>query len=133
MQWPVDVVVFHYSSHHFYFAMAVADPGEGSGGGCRPPNFFGNSAFSLKCQNYLRRIQWTYTKHGPRSMDHPRGPGPWTTLWACGPGPWTTSWTRSMDHSRGPGPWTTSGPDFHRACSCTIYVGFTVLWIQGEK
>ena len=40
----------------------------------------------------------TYTKHGPRSMDHPRGPGPWTTLWTMdlvhgpphGPGPWTT-------------------------------------------
>ena len=73
----------------------------------------------------------TYTKHGPRSMDHPHGPGPWTTLWACGPGPWTTSWTRSMDHSRGPGPWTTPGPDFHRACSCTIYVGSTVLSTVG--
>ena len=76
-------------------------------------------------------ISRTYTKHGPRSMDHPRGPGPWTTLWACGPGPWTTSWTRSMDHSRGPGPWTTPGPDFHRACSCTIYVGSTVLSTVG--
>ena len=44
----------------------------------------------------------TYTKHGPRSMDHPRGPGPWTTLWTVdlvhGPGPWTTL----MDLVHGP-------------------------------
>ena len=38
----------------------VADPGEGpggGGGGGPPPYFFGNSAFSLKCRNYLLRIQ----------------------------------------------------------------------------
>ena len=43
-----------------------------------------------------------YTKHGPRSMDHPCGPGPWTTLWTVdlvhGPGPWTTF----MDLVHGP-------------------------------
>ena len=80
---------------------------------------------------HRRATSRTYTKHGPWSMDHPRGPGPWTTLWACGPGPWTTSWTPCMDHSRGPGPWTTPGPDFHLACSCTIYVGSTVLSTVG--
>ncbi|XP_068684089.1 kelch-like protein 18 [Montipora foliosa] len=31
----------------------------------------------------------------PRSMDHPRGPGPWTPSW-------TPSWTRSMDYPCGP-------------------------------
>ena len=30
---------------------------------------------------------WTYTKHGPRSMDH-----------FCGPNPWTSPWTPSMDY-----------------------------------
>ena len=44
----------------------------------------------------LGGVVWTYTKHGPGSMDHP-----------CGPGPWTTPWTQSMDHLCGPGPWTT--------------------------
>ena len=49
---------------------------------------------------------WMYTKHGPRSMDHPCGPSPWATLWtvdlAHGPphglGPWTTL----MDLVHGP-------------------------------
>ena len=32
-----------------------------------------------------------YTKHGPKSMNHPYGPSPWTPLW-----PW------SMDYPRDP-------------------------------
>ena len=47
-------------------------------------------------QKHKCHFSRTYTKHGPRSMDHP-----------CGPGPWTTSWTRSMDQACGLGPWTT--------------------------
>ena len=31
------------------------------------------------CRTSLR--SWTYTKHGPRSMDQPCGPSPWTPLW----------------------------------------------------
>ena len=43
--------------------LTVADPGEGLGG--PPPYFFGNSAFSLKCQNYLRRIQHSLPSGSP--------------------------------------------------------------------
>ena len=41
-----------------YLHILVADPGEGPG---PPPYFFGNSAFSLICGHYLRRIQHSYS------------------------------------------------------------------------
>ena len=49
---------------------------------------------SFDLWNSLDMTQWTYTKHGPGSMDHPMVP-------VHGP-PWTTPWTWSMDQVHGP-------------------------------